>query len=189
MSHQFNDMSAANNARVEFARSKLVQRLSALERRVTNTVDRAAESVNDVTDTVKSTVSSAADGLHKMRQFATSDLVHAVDIRSTFRQAPWTSVGVAVAIGVIGAAIIAKKGWIRKGMDALSNVGDRIAETGPGLTDVLKRELMALGQSVIVDMSGVVKEQLHNLTERHLSRPEYRSRQRQEEEACFAATP
>jgi ElaB/YqjD/DUF883 family membrane-anchored ribosome-binding protein len=112
---------------MEEKRASLAAKLEALETQVRDTVQSASEAVSSTVDGVKDAVHSVTETVETVSEKVTetfddvkskvTDTVHTVaeafDVRRYVERAPWTSLGVSVAVGFAAGALLPS--WNRQG--------------------------------------------------------------------------
>jgi len=98
---------------MEETRAALASKLEALESQVRDTVQSASEAISstvggvkDVVSTVSETVGSVSDKVVETVDTVKEKVAETFDIGKYVEQAPWTSVGVAVAAGFVAAQVL-----------------------------------------------------------------------------------
>lgn len=137
---------ALSDQRVASARCELAGRIAALECKVSTTV-------TDATETVRTATAALRDGVQSAYETATQQVRAALDVRQRVRDHPWTSLGGCTAVGFMAGFLPNRQ------KSAAANTSAVASSPGPfrTLMDVLKRELVALGESAIVTASTAIR--------------------------------
>ncbi len=142
---------------VTAARSTLVERLAALERRVTGTTEEAVNNVKDTAATVRSVVTNTAHDVQGVWGQVAGGVRDSLDISKQIRSHPWETVGLAAGLGFLAGFLPRHaRGMIRDGQ--MNLIGD--------LLNVLRRELIGVGEATIAAGAAAIK---HNLYTPHES--------------------
>lgn len=154
-----NDIATLNGEHVQAARSKLVDRISTLERRVNSTIADATASVRESSAAVRNGVRAVCDT-------ATNNIQEALDVRKRIREHPWTGIGWSALAGFVA-------GFLPRRVPRASYTATQPA--GPGvfhsLAESLKRELITVGETAIASASGALREQVAAAMDRTYGRP------------------
>lgn len=144
--------------RVKAARATLTDRMAALERRVVGKVDVAADSLQNAAAAVESTVVNAKDNVQRALGTTADTVRSALDVPAHVRSCPWAGVGTAAVAGFLTGFIPNRS----RRMEAMTN-------NSPGLLgdlwSVLRRELVALGETAIVAATEAAKQSVVTLRE------------------------
>lgn len=149
--------------RVLAARAKLTDRMAALERRVTGTVEEVADSVQGAASSVKSTVTTATNEVQRALGATADGVRGALDVPAHIRRRPWAGVGAAAVAGFLTGFIPNRspRAATFSGDASFSNESKK-TPSQPGVFDelwsVLKREAIALGQTAIASASEAAKQ-------------------------------
>ena len=154
MAHESQEMI---DARISAARTTLANRLSEVERRVTGTIDDTTCAVRDTAQALHATVTDFTHGLWETFDTATDRMREAVDLRHHIQNHPWESIAIATAIGLVAG------GWPRQAKPRQARTDSDGAERPAKfqfhrLKEILNRELIAIGESVITSLSQLVRQ-------------------------------
>jgi ElaB/YqjD/DUF883 family membrane-anchored ribosome-binding protein len=135
----------AADARVCAARTRLADRMNALEQRLSGTVDWASDAVRD-------TMRHASDQFHQI-----------VDVRGHIRERPWPSVGAASVVGFTAGILTGRRRQIRRPTARYSAMASN-EPPSPSiwgqLLQSVKREIAALGESAIQSASAALRDNI-----------------------------
>lgn len=141
-------------AEILVARSRLVDRLALLERKVVGATSDAAESVRQASANVGSMIQETTTGVSAAVNSVTSNVCETLDLARQVRSYPWQSLGLAAAAGILVGLM---PGRTRSNTATAAQPG-----LGSALWDSLRKELTGVGESLIASGAARVKQSLTN---------------------------
>jgi len=155
---------------MEEKRASLTDKLDALETGVLLTVHEATAGVSQIVQDVKSTVNSVTEGVHETVESVKDSL----DLREAVRRNPWTAMGGAFALGLVGGVCLGsssrpqapQREAVKDGYRPLANGIHPIAPEPPSepspLAEAAKTALTGLSGLAIGALMGVLREVVGN---------------------------
>lgn len=129
------------------ARTKLSQRLCALEDRVSGTIGEATDAVRDTAVSVRETAQELTGNVKSLVGNATDKIEDILDLRKHVRNHPVESTLAVLAAGVI-AGLVSRK------------AGAAITQPAGHLFEMIRREALSLGETAIAATSKTLKDNL-----------------------------
>jgi len=154
--------------RILAARSSLASRLSAVEDRVTGTIENARTAVEDSTATVRDAIADVSGGVKGLMSSATDNLSTALDFRQKVREHPLQGTLIAVGAG-LAAWLLTRPRDPRPASSVSAGSMKSFAVSEPSgpfgeIYDAFRRELVSVGQTAAASASKILKENVQNLT-------------------------
>jgi ElaB/YqjD/DUF883 family membrane-anchored ribosome-binding protein len=166
MDHQSQEMI---DDRVSSARAGLAERLQALERRVECAVDSATNSATETVEAVRNTVTGVMTDARQLYHSAADGVRDVLDIPGHVRAHPWPCVALSAAAGFLagflpGTSHASKASYNGSGRTLMNGSP---ARSGPfaELWDLVRKEMMTVGETAIVAASNAVKQNIQTFAQ------------------------
>jgi ElaB/YqjD/DUF883 family membrane-anchored ribosome-binding protein len=150
--------------RVREARANLVDRLEALECRVSKTVDSVTGAVQDTAGTVRDTVSRVTDNVGQFYEHSVEGVKHMIDIRQHVRDYPCQSVGLAAVAGFLAGSLGHRMPQIK---NLAANYGELRSSNGflNQLVEMAKAEFIKIGETAIRSASAALRDNVQSIAD------------------------
>src|SRR5262245_40595952 len=132
--------------RVLAARSELTERMAALERRVTGSVEGVADTVTDAAATVRSTIHSATDNVKRVVGTTTDNVRAALDVPHHVRSRPWAAMTAAALAGFAAGFIPSR---LPRSTAVYASASSATSGMFGDLWSIIRRELRSLGETAV----------------------------------------